>query len=73
MGVRTDGGGAGRVRCGNIVVAAGGEIAGEVESLTSQASRGRAGVDDGFRRSESSGTSALAPVETEPAAMAEDK
>jgi cytoskeletal protein CcmA (bactofilin family) len=70
--VRPGGRVTGRVRYGNIVVEAGGQIAGEVESLTSQASRGRTGADDGFRRSES-GTSALTPVETEPAAMAEDK
>jgi cytoskeletal protein CcmA (bactofilin family) len=70
--VRPGGRVTGRVRYGNIVVEAGGQIAGEVESLASQASRGRASVENGFRRGES-GTPGLAAVETEPERMAEDK
>ena len=66
--VRPGGRVTGRVRYGNIVVEAGGQIAGEVESLTSQPSRGRA--EDNFRRSEPAG---LAAVETEPAGTAESK
>jgi cytoskeletal protein CcmA (bactofilin family) len=70
--VRPGGRVTGRVRYGNIVVEAGGQIAGEVESLASQAGRGRASVEDSFRRSESV-TPGLAAVETEPTAMGEDK
>jgi cytoskeletal protein CcmA (bactofilin family) len=70
--VRPGGRVTGRVRYGNIVVEAGGQIAGEVESLAIQAGRGRASVEDNFRRSESV-TPGLAAVETEPTAMGEDK
>jgi cytoskeletal protein CcmA (bactofilin family) len=70
--VRPGGRVTGRVRYGNIVVEAGGQIAGEVESLASHPSRARASVEDGFRRGES-GAPGLAAVETEPAVTAEDK
>ncbi|MGZ8409549.1 MAG: bactofilin family protein [Hyphomicrobium sp.] len=70
--VRPGGRVTGRVRYGNIVVEAGGQIAGEVESLASQASRGRLSVEDSFRRSELTNPG-LAAVETEPAGTAEDK
>jgi cytoskeletal protein CcmA (bactofilin family) len=70
--VRPGGRVTGRVRYGNIVVEAGGQIAGEVESLAIQTSRGRASVEDTFRRSES-GVPGLAAVETEPAGTAESK
>jgi cytoskeletal protein CcmA (bactofilin family) len=69
--VRPGGRVTGRVRYGNIVVEAGGQIAGEVESLTSHPSRGRASGEDSFRRGESSAPG-LAAVETEPAVTAEN-
>jgi cytoskeletal protein CcmA (bactofilin family) len=70
--VRPGGRVTGRVRYGNIVVEAGGQIAGEVESLASQASRGRTPAEVGFRRSEL-GAPGLAAVETEHTEKAEDK
>lgn len=68
--VRPGGRVTGRVRYGNIVVEAGGQIAGEVESLASHASRGRTTADAGFRRSEP-GAPGLAAVETEHAEKTE--
>ncbi len=70
--VRPGGRVTGRVRYGNIMVEAGGQIAGEVESLASAASRGRAAPEAGFRRNEPP-AAGLAAVEADQAVQAEDK
>lgn len=71
--VRPGGRVTGRVRYGNIVVEAGGQIAGEVESLASAASRGRAVSEAaGFRRSEAAAPG-LTAVETEQTEKTDDK
>jgi cytoskeletal protein CcmA (bactofilin family) len=70
--VRPGGRVTGRVRYGNIVVEAGGQIAGEVGSLASEASRGRTTLDAGFMRSEPAAPG-LAAVEMEHAEKTEDK
>jgi cytoskeletal protein CcmA (bactofilin family) len=70
--VRPGGRVTGRVRYGNIVVEAGGQIAGEVASLASEASRGRITPEAGFRRSEPAAPG-LAAVEPEHMEKTEDK
>lgn len=70
--VRPGGRVTGRVRYGNIIVEAGGQIAGEVESLASAASRGRTTPEIGFRRSEPAAPD-LAAVEPEHAEKTEEK
>lgn len=60
--VRPGGRVTGRVRYGNIMVEAGGQIAGEIESLASAASRGKTASESGLRHSEGE-VSGLAAVE----------
>ncbi len=70
--VRPGGRVTGRVRYGNIVVEAGGQISGEVASLSGETGRSRGSADAGFRFAESS-TPVFAPTEPEHAEGAEDK